>query len=137
MRTAECIKRAWPYLAIAVAPLMLFFVYPIPPIMQAARPIDAFFYTGYINNLDELIKLYGFQYYSVRFGLILPGRLSAELFGPVAGFYVLRYLLTVGALSAYFRCIRAGLGTAIAAGLGVGLGVASAKREIRLATHWQ
>ena len=106
-------RPAWllPTLGILGLPIILFFVYPIAPTYQSIGGLDAFIYTGYINNFSDLLSRYGFTYYSVRFGLILPGFVLTKLFGSVAGFYVLRYLFTVGAGLMLFRCLRRNLGT--------------------------
>jgi hypothetical protein len=53
---------------------------------------DPFIYVGYSNDFRNHIARFGYTYHSVRFGLIFPLKASL-LFGPVWGYFILRYCL--------------------------------------------
>jgi len=74
--------------------MFAFWVMRFIPINQKAM-IDPYVYTGYIHNFQDLIARYGLTYYSVRFGLIVPGQLFARLFGDEGGYLILRYVLAL------------------------------------------
>src|SRR5262245_10203975 len=64
------------------------------PIAQSGQ-LDPYVYTGYIHNFADLFDRYGTTYYGVRFGMILPAQLTVALFGPIAGYFVFRYVLVL------------------------------------------
>jgi hypothetical protein len=72
-------------------PIALYFIYRVSPINQIGF-LDPWLYTGYIHNFDELFDRYGLPYYSVRFGLIVPHYITANLFGPVGGYFAGIYI---------------------------------------------
>ena len=63
--------------------------------MYQAGSLDPFFYTGYINEPEDLLKRFGLLYYAVRFGLILPGRFFTWALGPEPGYLAFRYVLAL------------------------------------------
>src|SRR5688572_7701619 len=78
--------------------------------------IDPYVYTGYINNFEDLFQRYGVTYYGVRFGLIAPAELAAAVFGPVGGYFFLRYAYGLIAALPFYVLIRQRFGrpTAVA-----------------------
>jgi hypothetical protein len=87
-------------------PIAAFFAIHFETVNQTGM-LDPYIYTGYVHNFDDLIARYGIRYYVVRFGFILPAQAMVGLFGPIAGYLVLRYLmaLTFG-LPLYAVCKR-------------------------------
>jgi hypothetical protein len=79
-------------LGILTLPVAIFYLFEVQPYSLYTQ-VDSFIYTGYSQNLPDLVTRYGFPYYAVRFGLILPTRFAFELFGPVGGYFLLRFLL--------------------------------------------
>ena len=77
---------------VALLPVALFLAYEVSPINQAGF-LDPWLYTGFINNFEDLVARYGLTYYSVRFGLIFPHYILAQVFGPVAGYLTFCYLM--------------------------------------------
>ena len=61
-------------------PPLTFWLFNLRMVHQAFG-LDPFVYTGYINNSEDLLRRFGILYYSVRFGLILPGRLFTWMLG--------------------------------------------------------
>ncbi len=57
---------------------------------------DPWFYSGYGWTLAHHIEIFGWFYYAVRFPVTLPIGWTTDLFGPVAGYIVLRYLILAG-----------------------------------------
>ncbi len=55
--------------------------------------VDPFLYTGYAHAFDSLFDRHGWTYYATRFGVILPIMVASKAFGPITGYYVLRYIL--------------------------------------------
>src|SRR5262245_45969933 len=100
-----------------IAPLLSYGLMHFHPIMQRGS-LDPYIYTGYIHNFVDLFERYGTTYYGVRFGTIVPGQIATALFGPVAGYFVLRYLLALTALLPFYALVRqhAGRPTAVALG---------------------
>jgi len=80
--------------ALLLLPLLAFWVMRFVPINQE-QFIDPYVYTGYIHNFRDLIARFDLTYYSVRFGLILPAKWFAQLFGPLGGYFTLRYVLAL------------------------------------------
>ncbi len=52
---------------------------------------DSVFYLAYAMHFKELVDRVGITYYSTRFGAILPDAIAFNLFGPTAGFSIVRY----------------------------------------------
>lgn len=78
---------------VALLPVVLFFAYRVSPTLNTPGYLDAWVYTGFINNFEDLVDRYGLTYYSVRFGLIVPHLVLAKALGPVAGYLTFCYLL--------------------------------------------
>lgn len=88
--------------ALLLLPLVAFWVMRFVPVNQNLF-LDPYVYTGYINNFQDLMARYGVTYYSVRFGLIVPGQWFTQLFGPEGGYFTFRYVLAVtAALPLYY-----------------------------------
>jgi hypothetical protein len=87
------------------------------PLMNNLPYRDPWFYSGYAWTLAHHIEIFGWFYYSVRFPVILPIRWATDLFGPVTGYLVLRYVIFVGTGAIVYACFRrfASLGTACTA----------------------
>jgi hypothetical protein len=81
-------------LALVASPPLAFWLMHFVPIRQNGF-LDPYFYTGHIHNFVDLFDRYGMHYSGVRFGLILPAQVTTSLFGPIAGYFVLRYLLVL------------------------------------------
>lgn len=86
-------------------PLVLYLVLEVSPFF-VQNGVDPFIYVGYTENQPDLVTRFGFTYFAVRFGLILPGRVLSGIFGPVAGYFVLRYLLAVLCAGAVYLLAR-------------------------------
>jgi hypothetical protein len=108
--------RPWPIEAalLFLAPILAFWSMDFVYIYQNYM-IDPYVYTGYIHNFKDLFDRYGLTYYSVRFGLILPGRALVALFGAEDGYLVLRYLLTLVAGIPLYTVVKRYLGLPLAA----------------------
>jgi hypothetical protein len=76
--------------------------------------LDPYIYTGYIHNFADLMARYGVTYYSVRFGMLLPSQAAAAIFGPIAGYVVLRYLLALLAGLPFYLLVRQRYGRTLA-----------------------
>jgi hypothetical protein len=98
---------------LASAPAVALWVMHFPPIAQNGL-VDPYVYTGYINNFEDLVQRYGVTYYSVRFGLIAPAELAAAMFGPVGGYFVLRYVYALLAGVPFYVLARQRFGTSTA-----------------------
>ena len=66
---------------------------------------DPFIYIGYANDFVGHVERFGYTYHSVRFGLIFPIRLSL-VFGPVWGYFILRYVLYLVAIIPMYIVLR-------------------------------
>ena len=77
--------------------------------------IDPYIYTGYINNFEDLFQRYGVTYHGVRFGLIAPAQVAAALFGPVGGYFALRYAYAMIAAAPFYVLVRQRFGRLSAA----------------------
>jgi hypothetical protein len=89
---------------ILVLPVAIFFALRVEPF--SARTLDPFIYVGYSQNLHDLVRRYGFPYYSVRLGLLLPSELAFRWLGPVGGLFLLRYLLAAGSAGVLYLLAR-------------------------------
>ncbi len=91
-------------ITLALAPAVVFFVYGVEAFYQLSGA-DPFIYTGYTFSFTDLIERWGYPYYAVRFGLIVPSNVFAELFGPATGYLVLRWVLVVATSASLFIAI--------------------------------
>ncbi len=110
--------------AVVLSPLVAFFGLHVA---RMVRPdmIDPYFYTAYAQNGRDLIERYGDGlYYWVRLGFVLPARAAYLAFGPVAGFYALRYLFALIAVVPVYLLLRRLQGPAAGA-LGVAVALTS------------
>lgn len=98
---------------LALSPALAFWVMHFLPIAQKEF-IDPYIYTGYINNFEDLFQRYGATYYGVRFGLIAPAEVAAAVFGPVGGYFFLRYAYALVAGGPFYVLIRQRFGVAAA-----------------------
>ena len=80
--------------ALLFLPLVAFYAMRFVPINQNGY-LDPYVYTGYIHDFKDLLARYGMTYYSVRFGMIVPGQWFAQLFGPEGGYLAFRYTLAL------------------------------------------
>ena len=110
--------------ALLLSPLVAFFGLHVT---RMVRPdmIDPYLYTGYAQNGRDLIERYSDAfYYWVRLGFVLPARAAYVAFGPVAGFYALRYLFALIAVVPVYLLLRRLHGRAAGA-LGVAVALTS------------
>jgi hypothetical protein len=99
---------------LVVCPALAFFAMHFSPIAQKEF-IDPYIYTGYINNFEDLFQRYGVTYYGVRFGLVAPAQLAAALFGPVGGYFALRYAYVMITAGPFYVLVRQRFGRLAAA----------------------
>jgi hypothetical protein len=93
-------------LLLLALPVLTFWFFNMRPVHQASS-LDPYFYTGYINNAEDMLKRFGLPYYAVRFGLIVPGRFFNWAFGAEPGYFVFRYVLSlVSGIPLYFLARR-------------------------------
>jgi hypothetical protein len=76
--------------AIFLLPLLVAWIFRIPRLMFQNFS-DSVFYLAYALHFNELIDRVGITYYCTRFGAILPDAIAFNLFGPTAGFSIVRY----------------------------------------------
>jgi len=110
MRVPSGRRRARPR---GLVPLAVVLVAPLVGVLVVRAPLmnnlayrDPWFYSGYAWTLAHHVEIFGWFYYSVRFPVILPIRWMTDLFGPVTGYIVLRYLILVGTGAVLFACFR-------------------------------
>lgn len=108
------VKTAWEFdrivavecIGLLLLPLIAFWGMRFIPINQN-NYLDPYVYTGYIHNFKDLLARYGLTYYSVRFGMIIPAQAFAQLFGPVGGYFIFRYVLAlVAGIPLYYMVKR-------------------------------
>jgi len=75
---------------IFLLPLLVAWIFKLPRIMFQ-NFTDSVFYLAYAMHFNELIDRVGITYYCTRFGAILPDAIAFTLFGPTAGFSIVRY----------------------------------------------
>jgi hypothetical protein len=103
---ASLAGRVLEYGILAVLPVIAFLVLRVRPV-YAFDMVDPFIYTGYSQNTTDLMTRFGpTVYYWVRLGAIIPEHLSFVAFGPVTGFFVLRYLLVLLVILPLFLLLR-------------------------------
>jgi len=68
--------------------------------------LDPFTYVGYFLHYPEHLPLLESHYKSSRLPWVLPGTLSYQLFGPVAGSYVLHSFFVVLALTSLYLTLK-------------------------------
>ena len=66
---------------------------------------DPFIYAGYANDFHGHVVRFSYTYYAVRWGLIFPMR-AALAFGPVWGYFILRYVLYQVAIVPLYFALR-------------------------------
>lgn len=108
----ETTARRWPAaptaaaaIGLALAPVAVFVLYGVEAFFQLSGA-DPFIYTGYTFSFADLIERWGYPYYAVRFGLIIPSNISAEIFGAATGYLVLRWWLVVMASASVFVAMK-------------------------------
>ena len=93
-------------LVLAVLPVAVFVLMRVQP-MARVMSVDPTFYTGYIDQGPDLIARYGTdRYFWARVGMVVPGRITNLVFGPVAGFYMLRYVFAILVSGAAYLLFR-------------------------------
>lgn len=99
--------------AVALAPPVVILIAPLLGVLVLRAPLfnnlpyrDPWFYSGYAWSLAHHVEIFGWFYYAVRFPVILPIQWTTEIFGPVTGYVVLRYLLLVAAGGLLYGCVR-------------------------------
>jgi hypothetical protein len=98
-------RRVLPAVALTLAafflPLLIRNAFGIPWVMFQ-NFTDGIFYYGYAMQFDELVRRVGVNYYSVRFGGILPDAIAFSLFGAYDGVTIVRYLFAGASCSLLF-----------------------------------
>jgi hypothetical protein len=87
-----------------LSPLVVFRAYGVETFFQLSGA-DPFIYTGYTFSFADLIERWGYPYYAVRFGLIIPSNLFAEFFGAEAGYLIMRWVLASAAAAAIYAAL--------------------------------
>ena len=75
---------------IFLLPLLVAWIFKLPRLMFQ-NFTDSVFYLAYAMHFKELVDRVGITYYCTRFGAILPDAIAFNLFGPTAGFSIVRY----------------------------------------------
>jgi hypothetical protein len=102
---STAIARSAEAVFLALSPALAFGAMHFPPIAQRGF-VDPYIYTGYINNFEDLFQRYGVTYYGVRFGLLAPAELAANVLGPVGGYFALRYAYALLAGVPFYVLVR-------------------------------
>ncbi len=71
---------------------------------------DAVFYLSYSRQFGELVLRYGFPYYATRFGGIFPDSISGNVFGNIAGIWILRWILSLTVSLSLYRIFKTRFG---------------------------
>lgn len=103
-RNSRVVHRVAAAIGLGLAPAIVFLVYGVEAFYQLSGA-DPFIYIGYTFSFADLIERWGYPYYAVRFGLIVPNNIFAELFGATAGYLVLRWLLVVASCACVFAAM--------------------------------
>ncbi|MGI8729158.1 MAG: hypothetical protein ACR2LK_04085 [Solirubrobacteraceae bacterium] len=106
--------RVVPWVVVLLAPLIGIAALRAP-LVNALIYRDTYFYSGYGWTLQHHIEIFGWPYYSVRFSAILAIGWTTDLFGPVGGYLVLRYVILAGTGALLYLCLRRFASTWIAA----------------------
>ena len=85
-----------PAICTVLGPALAYFVYGVSP-FYIQNGVDPFIYTGYTYEPADLITRYGYTYFSVRFGLLIPSELLTWMLGPAAGYFALRWFVVSAA----------------------------------------
>lgn len=101
----SAIERMAPWIVVLLAPLAGV-VLLRAPLINALPNNDTWFYSGYGWALAHHVEVFGWFYYTDRFTVILPISVAAKLFGPVAGYLILRYALMTATGALLYRCVR-------------------------------
>jgi hypothetical protein len=98
-------RPGWAAAAIlAIAPVVILLVLRVSPYFRQNNG-DPFIYAGYANDFHGHVVRFSYTYYAVRWGLIFPMR-AALAFGPVWGYFVLRYVLYQLAIVPLYFALR-------------------------------
>lgn len=92
-------------LALAALPIILYRTYGVQNFALISGA-DPFIYTGYTESTRDLVQRFGYPYYAVRFGLIIPSVIAERLFGTVGGYFALRWALSAVAAAAIYFFVR-------------------------------
>jgi hypothetical protein len=76
------------------------------PLINQIGYIDPWFDDGYAWSLAHGLRLFEDPYYGVRFPPILLIAGATDLFGAVAGYLILHYLILLGTGAVLYRCVR-------------------------------
>lgn len=87
-------RARWPYVVLALAPIVIVAAWRLPLINQL-NFADAWFYTGYAFVPKHEFEIFGWNYFAVRFPAIFLIGLFERVFGAAGGYVVLRYLLAI------------------------------------------
>jgi hypothetical protein len=85
------------------------------------NPTDPFFYTGFQTNFDDILNALGqAHYFTTRWSSYLPGLLFNQIFGPVYGRLILRWILTSAILLVVWQSKRFwSFGQRVASGIAI------------------
>lgn len=97
----QYLAREWQSVAV-IWGLPLLALLSIKATIFQAGGLDAFIYTGYIHDYDNLIERYGPTYYAARIAFIFPARFFIWVLGEDAGYHVFRYVLLVAGTATVF-----------------------------------
>jgi hypothetical protein len=105
-RSAAPLARLATVVALLAAPVVVFFGLQVIPFF-VQNGVDPFIYVGYQQSLGDLVERFGYTYYfPVRFGMLIPFRLTSLAFGAVPGYFVARYALALLAATALYALGR-------------------------------
>lgn len=94
----------WAWVGVVLAPFIGVAVLRAPLINQIGY-IDPWFDDGYAWSLAHGLHLFDDPYYGVRFPPILLIAGATDLFGAVAGYLILHYLILLGTGAILYRCV--------------------------------
>jgi hypothetical protein len=112
-------RRLAEIVALIVSPAVAFLALRMEPFFKQ-NGVDPFIYVGYTENAPDLILRFHYPYFAVRFGLLIPTQIASWLFGPLTGYFALRYFLALTAATSVYVLARA-LGSRWAGWFGVAL----------------
>jgi hypothetical protein len=95
----------WAWVGVVLAPFIGVALLRAPLINQIGY-IDPWFDDGYAWSLGHGLRLFEDPYYGVRFPPILLIAGATDLFGAVAGYLILHYLILLGTGAVLYRCVR-------------------------------